>query len=209
MSAEARSLPSFPDPTFWNFSAPTWDAEFRAWAAPLLKLSAEQAGIMVIIIGQLIECAWRLRRINTVLADDAKLADRDQCRAQAEAQRAFSRAQADYRRWVRETERERERRPRSGAPSDLAALAAPPPLSTLNGSEVKPQADSQQSDAAERPGPDGSTHTNNLVASEVPAAERRAAAVQAALAAQRQANGPGWQPNPAQRRAMKRLQRQR
>jgi hypothetical protein len=198
-----------PDPTFWNPSAPTWDAEFRAWAAPLLKLSAEQVGLAVIVIGQLIECAWRLRRINTTMATDANLTHRDWCRALAEAQRAFSRAQVDYRRWVRETERERERRPRSGAAPDLAALAAPPPLSTSNWSEVKPQADSQQSDAAERPGPYGSTHTNNLVASEVPAAERRAAAVQAALAAQRQANGPGWQPNRAQRRAMKRLQRQR
>jgi hypothetical protein len=207
MSAEARSLPMSPDPTFWNPSAPTWDAEFRAWAAPLLKLSAEQVGLAVIVIGQLIECAWRLRRINTTLTADANLTHRDWCRALAEAQRAFSRAQADYRRWVRETERERERRPRSGAAPDLAALAAPPPLSTPNWSEVKPQADSSQSDAAERPGPDGSTHTNNLVANEMPAAERRKALEQAVVAALRQANGPGQPLNRAQRRAMARLHR--
>jgi hypothetical protein len=203
MSAEAHSLPSFPDPTFWNLSAPNWDAEFRAWAAPLLELSADQAGIMVVIIGQLIECAWRLRRINTALADGAKLADRDQCRALAEAQRAFSRAQADYQRWTREIARERERsggarvskapHPASQARADCAPV---PPAQVL-----APQAESSPAD--------GSTHTNNLVANEVPAAERRKALEQAALAAQRQANGPGWQPNRAQRRAMARLHRSR
>jgi hypothetical protein len=203
MSAEAHRLPSFPDPTFWNFSAPTWDAEFRAWAAPLLKLSAEHAGILVVIIGQLIECAWRLRRINTAMADDAKLADRDHCRAQAEAQRAFSRAQADYQRWMREIARERER---SGAVRGPAA-SGPAPQARA---DCAPAAPAQVlAPQAESCPVDGSTHTNNLVANEVPAAERRKALEQAALAAQRQANGPGWQPNRAQRRAMKRLQRQR
>jgi hypothetical protein len=199
MSAEARSLPSVPDPTFWNLSAPNWDAEFRAWAAPLLKLSAEHAGILVIIIGQLIECAWRLRRINTAMMTDANLADRDQCRAQAEAQRSFSRAQADYQRWMREIARERERsgavrgpKPSGPAPQARADCAPAAPAQVL-----APQAESCPVD--------GSTHTNNLVASEVSAAERRAAAVQAALEALAQAGGPGWRPNRAQRRAMKRL----
>jgi hypothetical protein len=164
MSAEARSLPSFPDPTFWNFSAPNWDAEFRAWAAPLLKLSAEHAGILVIIIGQLIECAWRLRRINTAMADDAKLVDRDQCRAQAEAQRAFSRAQADYQRWMREIERERERSgavrtPRASQPAPQARADSTP---AAPAQVLAPQAESCPAD--------GSTHTNNLVANEVPKA---------------------------------------
>jgi hypothetical protein len=199
MSAEAHRLPSVPDPTFWNPSAPTWDAEFRAWAAPLLKLSAEHAGLAVIIIGQLIECAWRLRRINTVLADDAKLADRDHCRAQAEAQRAFSRAQADYQRWTREIARERER---SGAVRGPAA--SHPALRGVAESDSVPLAQ-VLAPQAESCSPNVSTHTNNLVASEVSAAERRAAAVQAALAALAQAGGPGWRPNRAQRRAMKRL----
>jgi hypothetical protein len=170
MSAEAHRLPSFPDPTFWNFSAPHWDAEFRAWAAPLLKLSAEQAGILVIIIGQLIECAWRLRRINTALADGAKLADRDQCRAQAEAQRAFSRAQADYQRWMREIARERERSgavrtPRASQPAPQARADSAP---AAPAQVLAPQAESCP--------PNGSTHTNNLVANDPPRPEPAAAA---------------------------------
>jgi hypothetical protein len=199
MSAEARSLPSFPDPTFWNLSAPHWDAEFRAWAAPLLKLSAEQAGILVVIIGQLIECAWRLRRINTALITDVKLADRDQCRALAEAQRSFSRAQVDYQRWMREIARERER---SGAVRGPKPSGPAPQARADSGPEIPAQVLAPQAESCPV---DGSTHTNNLVANEVPAAERRKALEQAALAAQRQANGPGWQPNRAQRRAMKRL----
>jgi hypothetical protein len=197
MNAEAHSLPMSPDPTFWNFSAPHWDAEFRAWAAPLLKLSAEHAGILVIVIGQLIECAWRLRRINTALADDAKLADRDQCRAQAEAQRAFSRAQADYQRWMREIARERERSdivrgPKAPhpAPQARADFAPVPPAQVL-------------ASQAESSSPDGSTHTNNLVANGAPERALQQLAEQAMRMALAPSVVPGWRPNRAQRRAMK------
>jgi hypothetical protein len=201
MSAEARSLPSFPDPTFWNFSAPHWDAEFRAWAAPLFKLSAEQAGIMVVIIGQLIECAWRLRRINTVLADDAKLADRDQCRAQAEAQRAFSRAQADYQRWMREIARERER---SGIVRGPKAPHPAPQDRADSGPEIPAQVLAPQAESCPV---DGSTHTNNLVAIGAPERALQALAEQAIQTVLEAPVVPGWRPNRAQRRAMKRRRR--
>jgi hypothetical protein len=201
MSAEARSLPMFPDPTFWNLSAPNWDAEFRAWAAPLLKLSAEQAGIMVIIIGQLIECAWRLRRINTALITDVKLADRDQCRALAEAQRSFSRAQADYQRWMREIARERERSgavrtPRASQPAlQVRADSAP----EIPAQVLAPQAESSPAD--------GSTHTNNLVASDAPERALQQLVEQATRVTLGQPAVAEWRPNRAQRRAMKRRRR--
>jgi hypothetical protein len=201
MSADAHSLPMLPDPTFWNFSTPHWDAEFRAWAAPLLKLSAEHAGILVIVIGQLIECAWRLRRLNTTLADETKLADRDQCRAQAEAQRAFSRAQADYQRWMREIARERERSgavrtPRASQPAlQVRADSAP---------EIPAQVLASQAESCPH---DESTHTNNLVASGAPERALQQLVEQATRVALGQPAVPEWRPNRAQRRAMKRRRR--
>jgi hypothetical protein len=182
MSDDAHILPLFPEPTFWNPSAGDWDEEFRAWAEPLLKLSAEHAGIAMIVIGQLIECAWRLRRINTTLAADANLTRRDWCRARDEAQRAFARAQTDYQRWVCETERARERRggvrgaagTRRGASgpvpdtSALATPATPPPIPVPKWSEAKPQAASHSSVTSKPSDPGASTHTNNIVANGVP-----------------------------------------
>jgi hypothetical protein len=168
MSDAARTIPMTPDPTFWNPSAGDWDADFRAWAAPLLKLSAEHAGIAVIIIGQLIECAWRLRRINSTLAADANLTHRDWCRALAEAQRAFSRAHTDYQRWTRTIERGRERMGGRGAAPDATAARRVSRGFADSAPSTRTQAATRHEDTADQPEPNGSTYVHNLVANGAP-----------------------------------------
>jgi hypothetical protein len=142
-----------------------WDRAFRAWAEALLVQYETFGGMISMLIGQVIACAWRLRYVNYYELSTGGMTNRDWMRAHKFAQHAFSRAQIDFTRWARLLLPELRRRAKLGDPSAeprIAALLNLPPL------PPPPELDEVYGDTRESAKDDPSTDTLKSVPTNPP-----------------------------------------
>jgi hypothetical protein len=147
----------------WPVESDEWDHLFRAWAEALLKQLDDFGGMVSMLIGEYIACAWRLRHVNYYELPSKGMSNRDWMRAHKFAQHAWSKAQIALVRWTRLLLPELRRRAKLGDPSAEGRIAAlldlpplPPPPDLSQGDETP----EDQDEAAAR---DSSTHTFNSV----------------------------------------------
>jgi hypothetical protein len=157
----AKTTPPATSP--WPVESDEWDDLFRTWAEALLAQLDSFGGMVSMLIGEYIACAWRLRYVNYYELPSKGMSNRDWMRAHKFAQHAWSRAQIALVRWTRLLLPELRRRAKLGDPSaedriaallDLPPLPPPPDLS---------QVDEAPEDRAEAAARDASTDTFNSV----------------------------------------------
>jgi hypothetical protein len=179
MSTTRRAIPPRPAQTAQPAKSPwpiegaeTWDSLFRTWAEALLAKYEDFGGMISMLIGELIACAWRLRHVNYYELSSGGMSNRDWMRAHKHAQHAWSRAQIDFARWARLLLTEYRRRAKLGDPQAEARIAA---LLDLPTAPPPPDLTQAVSDKEERETPaasDASTDTLKSVPSDL--AEARA-----------------------------------
>jgi hypothetical protein len=174
MSTTRRTIPPRPAQNAQPATAPwpmegddTWDGLFRAWAEALLAKYEDLGGMVSMLVGELIACAWRLRYVNYYELSGGGMTNRDWMRAHKHAQHAWSRAQIDFVRWARLLLPEYRRRAKLGDPQAEARIAA---LLDLPTAPPPPDLDEIYRDAPEAGKADASTDTLNSVPSEPPRA---------------------------------------
>jgi hypothetical protein len=159
-----------------------WDRAFRAWAETLLLQLDGFGGMISMLVGQFIACAWRVRHVNYYELPSGGMNNRDWMRMHKFAQHACSRAQIDLVRWMRLLLSEWRRRAKLGDPqaeAKIAALLELPPL------PPPPDLDEVYRDAPEPAKADASTDTLNYVPTSPPpeaAGEPRGAVVEGRVA---------------------------
>jgi hypothetical protein len=140
-----------------------WDGLFRSWAEALLQKYDDFGGMVSMLIGQFIACAWRLRYINYYELPSHGMNNRDWMRAHKFAQHAFSRAQIDLVRWLRLLLPEYRRRAKLGDPRAEARIAALLDLPTAPPPPDLTQTDTENEEPETPAAPDASTDTFNYV----------------------------------------------
>jgi hypothetical protein len=142
-----------------------WDHRFRAWAETLLLQLDGFGGMISMLVGQFVACAWRVRYVNYYELPSQGMNNRDWMRMHKFAQHACSRAQIDLVRWMRLLLTEWRRRAKLGDPqaeAKIAALLELPPL------PEPPDLDEVYRDAPEPAKADASTDTLNYVPTSLP-----------------------------------------
>jgi hypothetical protein len=137
-----------------------WDRRFRAWAETLLLQLDGFGGMIGMLVGQFIACAWRLRYVNYYEVPSKGMNNRDWMRMHKFAQHACSRAQIDLVRWMRLLLTEWRRRAKLGDPQAEAKIAALLELPPLPG---PPDLDEVYKDTPDEGKADASTDTLNYV----------------------------------------------
>jgi hypothetical protein len=157
--------PKTPRPTTtpWPVESDSWDYLFRAWAEALLAQLDGFGGMVSMLVGEYIACAWRLRYVNYYELPSKGMSNRDWMRAHKFAQHAWSKAQIALVRWTRLLLPELRRRAKLGDPTAEARIAALLDLPPLPPPPDLSQVDEAPEDRTETTAHDTSTHTFNSV----------------------------------------------
>jgi hypothetical protein len=162
------ATPAQPATVAWPVESDSWDYLFRAWAEALLAQLDGLGGMVSMLVGEYIACAWRLRHVNSYELSSKGLSNRDWMRAHKFAQHAWSKAQIALVRWTRLLLPELRRRAKLGDPTAEARIAALLDLPPLPPPPDLTQVDKGQEDQAEAAAHDASTHTFNSVPTRSP-----------------------------------------
>jgi hypothetical protein len=172
MNTTRRAIPPRPAQATQPASTPwpiegddAWDRRFRAWAETLLLQLDGFGGMVSMLVGQFIACAWRVRHVNYYELPSQGMNNRDWMRMHKFAQHACSRAQIDLVRWMRLLLTEWRRRAKLGDPQAEAKIAALLELPPLPG---PPDLDEVYRDTPEPAKADASTDTLKSVPTSPP-----------------------------------------